>query len=114
MTEREEADIINVRIRKQREKLKWLILDEVGPRCEVCQRGFTALDLHEVFVTRQGIPKRHQVQIMVRRNCAVVCQTCHSTGQASAPEFKEKFAQRLKALGYGLPYSIEEFDKHDG
>lgn len=99
-------------IRQQRQLVKRQALSEVGPRCECCEHGFIGLDLHEVFVTRAMIPKIKQRFIMVRRNCALVCRDCHRE-KVSSPEFKERFAIRLKALGYGEPFSLVELDKSD-
>jgi len=89
---------------EQRAALKRQVWEEVDGICECCDVSL-GHDLHEVFVTRARVPVKNQLRIHVRGNCALVCRACHN-GPATKPEFKARFARRLRRLGYE-PFSEE-------
>lgn len=99
-----ESSELRAEIARVRVALKRQVAEEVDGICECCNVS-QGMDLHEVFVPRRLVPLKFQAQIYVRGNCALVCRACHE-GPAQSEAFKERFALRLKQLGYE-PYQLK-------
>jgi len=84
-------------VRLRREQVKHGLIDEYGPTCECCEAA-VGTDLHEVFIKRSDDTSWRQLFIFNMSNCALVCPSCHQSGEADSEGFGEKIRARRRLL----------------
>lgn len=80
-------------VRRRRREVKSALADEFGLLCECCSL-LPPTDLHEVFIKRSADTAWRQILLFNRENCALVCRSCHESGRADMPQFKERIRVR--------------------